>query len=270
MPPRRANTTYNNTQELVAIIAQQMATVLPTLVSQLNQGAGANGGSSNGNSGGANPHPCTFKYFSSCNPSKFLGSEGATGLLQWFESMENTFMHSDCPDNLKVRYATSVLQKRALTWWNSEKRTRGAEVAMSLTWDEFKQIMTNEFCPRNEMRKLEAEFWDLKQESGENLNYTNRFHELSLLVPHLVTPLSRAIEKYIGGLPMPIQDTVLGSNPSTLEDAIRLAATLTDNHVKAGTLTRKGTKRNEPMSTPNETTKYLKNEPHYSGSSNRK
>ncbi|KAI3813853.1 hypothetical protein L1987_18588 [Smallanthus sonchifolius] len=184
--------------------------------------------------GGANPPQCTFKNFNSCNPTKFYGTEGATGLLQWFESIESTFLNSDCPDNLRVRYATSVFQKRALTWWNGGKRNRGIDVAMALPWDEVKRLMTEEFCPRNEMKKLEAEFWDLAQDSGESLAYTTRFHELSLLVPHMVTPLARGIEKYIGGLPMKIQDTVLGRNPATLEDAIRLSATLTDNHVKAG------------------------------------
>ncbi|KAI3821421.1 hypothetical protein L1987_08989 [Smallanthus sonchifolius] len=155
----------------------------------------------------------------------------------------DTFLNSDCPDNLRVRHATSVLQKRALTWWNGEKRNRGVDIAMALPWDEVKRLMTEEFCPRNEVKKLEAEFWDLAQDSGENLAYTTRFHELSLLVPHMVTPLSRCIEKYIGGLPRQIQDTVLGRNPATLEDAIRLSATLTDNHVKAGTLTKKGSKK---------------------------
>ncbi|KAD5803314.1 hypothetical protein E3N88_14674 [Mikania micrantha] len=234
MPPRRndannANNTNLNIQELAAVIAQQMATVLPGLVNQLTQ---ANRVQNNRNGEVAN-QICTFKHFNSCHPAKFLGSEGATGLLQWFESMESTFLHSDCSENLKVRYATSVFQKRALTWWNTEKRNRGAETAMALTWDEFKRLMTEEFCPRNEMMKLESEFWNLKQDSGENLAYTNRHHELSLLVPHMVTPLSRAIEKYISGLPRQIQDTCYGSKPTTLEDAIRLAATLTDNHVKA-------------------------------------
>jgi hypothetical protein len=110
---------------------------------------------------------------------------------------------------------------------------------MAMPWNGAKDLMTQEFCPRNEIRKLEVEFWELKQESGENLAYTTLFHELSLLVSHLVTPLSCAIEKYITGLPMQIQDTVWGRDPSTLEDAISLAATLTDNHVRAGTLTRK-------------------------------
>ncbi|KAI3717827.1 hypothetical protein L1987_69690 [Smallanthus sonchifolius] len=124
--------------------------------------------------------------------------------------------------------------------------------------------MTDEFCPRNEIKKLEAEFWDLKQDSGESLAYTTRFHELSLLVPHMVTPLSRAIEKYINGLPMQIQDTVLGSNPATLEEAIRLAATLSDNHVKAGTLSKKGAKKVIEKPTT-ETTKETKAESSFNG-----
>ncbi|KAI3797506.1 hypothetical protein L1987_32763 [Smallanthus sonchifolius] len=174
------------------------------------------------------------------------------------------FINADCPENLKVRYASSVFRKRALTWWNGEKRKRGIEVALALPWADVKTLMTDEFCPRNEVKKLEAEFWDLKQDSGESLAYTTRFHELSLLVPHMVTPLSRAIEKYINGLPLHIQDTVLGSNPTTLEEAIRLAATLSDNHVKAGTLSKKGAKRNIEKST-NEPTKETKAESSFNG-----
>ncbi|KAI3725446.1 hypothetical protein L1987_65234 [Smallanthus sonchifolius] len=246
MPPRRAPVANTNTD---------IASILTQLVAQLTQANGATNGNhggngGNGGNGGANLSQCTFKHFNSCNPLKFYGTEGATGLLQWFESIENTFLNSDCPDNLRVRHATSVLQKQALTWRNGEKRNRGVDVAMALPWDEVKRLMTLEFCPRNEVKKLEAEFWDLAQDSGESLAYTTRFHELSLLVPHMVTPLSRCIEKYIGGLPRQIQDNVLGRNLATLEDAIRLSATLTDNHVKAGTLTKKGTKKVSDTTTP--------------------
>ncbi|KAI3808107.1 hypothetical protein L1987_24050 [Smallanthus sonchifolius] len=253
MPPRRAPATNANTD--IAAILTQLVTQLTQANGSTNGNNGGNGSNSgnnggNGGNGGNNPPQCTFKHFNSCNPLKFYGTEGATRLLQWFESIENTFLNSDCPDNLRVRHATSVLQKRALTWWNGEKRNRGVDVAMALPWDEVKRLMTEEFCPRNEVKKLEVEFWDLAQDSGESLAYTTRFHELSLLVPHMVTPLSRCIEKYIGGLPRQIQDTVLGRNPATLEDAIRLAATLTDNHVKAGTLTKKGSKKVSETLTP--------------------
>ncbi|KAI3797604.1 hypothetical protein L1987_32864 [Smallanthus sonchifolius] len=252
MPPRRAPATNVNSD--IAAILIQLVTQLTQAngATNGNGGNGSNSGNNGGNGGndGNNPSQCTFKHFNSCNPLKFYGTEGATGLLQWFESIENTFLNSDCPDNLRVRHATSVLQKRALTWWNGEKRNRGVDVAMALPWDEVKRLMTEEFCPRNEVKKLEAEFWDLAQDSGENLAYTTRFHELSLLVPHVVTPLSRCIKKYIGGLPRQIQDTVLGRNPTTLEDAIRLSATLTDNHVKAGTLTKKESKKVAETVTP--------------------
>ncbi|KAI3724960.1 hypothetical protein L1987_64728 [Smallanthus sonchifolius] len=258
MSPRRANeTNNNNNNDLVALLTQ--------LVNQLTQAKNNNDGTNinanNGGGGGANPPPCTFKHFNSCNPIKFYGTKGASGLLQWFESIESTFLNSDCPDHLRVRYATSVFQKRALTWWNGEKRNRGVDVTMALPWNEVKRLMTEELCPRNEMKKLEAEFLDLTQDSGESLAYTTRFHELSLLVPHMVTPLTRSIEKYIGGLPMKIQDTVLGRNPATLEDAIRLAATLTDNHVKAGTLTRKDTKKVTDLTTSSEPSKEDKPKP---------
>ncbi|KAI3774060.1 hypothetical protein L1987_48603 [Smallanthus sonchifolius] len=190
MPPRRAPAANTNTD--IAAILAQLVTQLTQANSATNGNNGGNGSNSgnggNGGNGGNNPSQCTFKHFNSCNPLKFYGTEGATGLLQWFESIENTFLNSDCPDNLRVRHATSVLQKRALTWWNGEKRNRGVDVAMALPWDEVKMLMTEEFCPRNEMKKLEAEFWDLAQDSGKNLAYTTRFHELSLLVPHMVSP----------------------------------------------------------------------------------
>jgi hypothetical protein len=40
--------------------------------------------------------------------------------------------------------------------------------------------MSAEFCPRNEIKKLEAEFWDLKQVGGNNSEYTTRFQTGSL------------------------------------------------------------------------------------------
>ncbi|KAD3338040.1 hypothetical protein E3N88_33561 [Mikania micrantha] len=60
---------------------------------------------------------------------------------------------------------------------------------------------------------------------------------------------------------MQIQDTAFGSKPTTLEDAIRLAATLTDNHVKDGTLTRKGVKKVETKANTNESSKETNIEP---------
>ncbi|KAJ0752567.1 putative nucleotidyltransferase, Ribonuclease H [Helianthus annuus] len=227
MPPRRENPLPN--AELAEIIAQQMAAAFPNLIAQLNQ-------ANNNNA------PCNFKSFNSAKPLKFSGSEGATGLLQWFKSIENTFRHVQCPDNRKVEFASSVFQKRALTWWNGVMRDRGAEVALAQTWAELRTLMMREFCPRHELRALEREFDDLKQDSGEHRAYTDRYEELSLLCPTMVTPLDKAIERYIDGLPDSVQDIVTGSNPTTVRQAIELAATLTESQIRKGKLHRKGEK----------------------------
>ncbi|GKF81434.1 hypothetical protein Tco_0240036 [Tanacetum coccineum] len=57
-----------------------------------------------------------------------------------------------------------------------------------------------EFCPSHEMQKLEFELWNHAMVGASHAAYTNRFHELARLVPHLVTPESRMIERYVYGL----------------------------------------------------------------------
>ncbi|KAF5809897.1 putative transcription factor interactor and regulator CCHC(Zn) family [Helianthus annuus] len=229
MPPRRDQA---QDAALAALIAQQFAAVLPNLIAQINQANNNN-----------NNVQCTFKTFNSAKPLTFTGSEGATGLLQWFESLESTFRHVQCPNERKVEFASSVFQKRALTWWNGIMRDRGADVAMTQTWEELRALMMKEFCPRHELRALEREFDDLKQDSGEHRAYTDRYEELSLLCPTMVTPLDKAIERYIDGLPDPVQDIVTGSNPTTVRQAIELSATLTESQIRKGKLFRKGDPR---------------------------
>ncbi|KAF5772000.1 putative transcription factor interactor and regulator CCHC(Zn) family [Helianthus annuus] len=238
MPPRR-NTqpdarTYT-AEELAALVSQQMAAVLPGIVTQIHELYNNNNNNNNA--------PCNFKNFNSAKPLKFSGSQGATALLQWFESIESTFRHVQCPNERKVEFASSVFEKRALTWWNGVMRDRGAEVALAQTWDELRALMMREFCPRHEIRVLEREFDDLKQVGGEHRAYTDRFEELSLLCPTMVTPLDKAIERYIDGLPDSIQDILTGVNPTTVRQAIELSATLTESQVRKGKLTRKGDKK---------------------------
>ncbi|GJT27192.1 putative reverse transcriptase domain-containing protein [Tanacetum coccineum] len=56
-----------------------------------------------------------------------------------------------------------------------------------------------EFCPSHEMQKLEYELWNHAMVGAGHVAYTDRFHKLARLVPHLVTPKSKKIERYISG-----------------------------------------------------------------------
>ncbi|KAD5802580.1 hypothetical protein E3N88_13940 [Mikania micrantha] len=252
MPPRRdpngGGSTSGNDDEINKIaraISLHMRDVIQGMVTDITQNLQGSTSDSAHNSNSTNAGTATFTYkqFNDAKPPKYSGTEGATSLLQWLESIKDILDFTGCPENLTVKMASSAFHKGALTWWNSEKNTRGWEVALALPWEDFKKALVEQFCPRHELKKLEVEMWNLVQDSGKSAKYTTRFHELCILVPHLVTPLSRRIEKYIEGLPLVIRGTVMGSNPTTLEAAIQLGATLTEEYVKAGVLTRKGYKR---------------------------
>ncbi|GJY23153.1 hypothetical protein Tco_0396811 [Tanacetum coccineum] len=51
-------------------------------------------------------------------------------------------------------------------------------------------LLVEEFYPSNEMERLENEFWNHKMVGANHAAYTDRFHELAKLVPHLVIPES--------------------------------------------------------------------------------
>ncbi|KAI3786725.1 hypothetical protein L1987_40627 [Smallanthus sonchifolius] len=116
----------------------------------------------------------------------------------------------------------------------------GLAMANGLPWEEFKTMMKEEYCPHDEIQKLEGEFWNLKMEGSEIEMYTTRSNELATMCPHMVTLNYKRIELYIGGLMPQIQSMVTSSNPTTIQQTIRLAHKLTDQAVTQGTLPLRG------------------------------
>ncbi|GJR10968.1 hypothetical protein Tco_0793620 [Tanacetum coccineum] len=51
-----------------------------------------------------------------------------------------------------------AIRELALTWWNTQVQTRGHDAANGLTWETFKGLLTEEYCRKDEMQKLESEF----------------------------------------------------------------------------------------------------------------
>ncbi|GJU24318.1 putative reverse transcriptase domain-containing protein [Tanacetum coccineum] len=105
-----------------------------------------------------------------------------------------------------------------------------------------KALLLEELCPSNEIEILESEFWNHKMVGANHTGYTDRFHELAKLVPHLVTPESLRIKRYIVGLALEIQGMLQATQPTTIQSAILRVGILTDKAVSSGTLT-KGKKK---------------------------
>ncbi|GJX47082.1 reverse transcriptase domain-containing protein [Tanacetum coccineum] len=55
----------------------------------------------------------------------------------------------------QVKFTTYTLQGIALTWWKSHVKTVTHEVAYAMTWKTLKKMMTDKYCPRGEIKKIE-------------------------------------------------------------------------------------------------------------------
>ncbi|GJX69029.1 reverse transcriptase domain-containing protein [Tanacetum coccineum] len=166
---------------------------------------------------------CTYQDFMS-QTSIFQGQiEGVVELTQWFERMETVFRISNCSVG-KPASSYLYLLASALTWWNSHVMTVTHDVAYSMTWVDLRKKMTDKYCPRNEMKKLEAELWNLKVIGTDVVKYNQRFQELALLCVRMFPEESDKIERYVGGLPDMIHGNIaIASKPKDMQEAMEMA-----------------------------------------------
>ncbi|GKC77805.1 putative reverse transcriptase domain-containing protein, partial [Tanacetum coccineum] len=171
---------------------------------------------------------CTYTDFLKCQPMNFKGTEGVVGLTQWVEKMESVFLISNCAITSQVKYASCTLQGCALTWWNSQVRAVGQDVAFAMPWTALKRMITDKYCPRGEIKKLESEYWNLRVRGTDLLTYNQRFQELALMCDKMFPKESAKVERYVGGLPDVIHGSVKASKPQSMQEAIEFATEMMD------------------------------------------
>ncbi|GJX80931.1 reverse transcriptase domain-containing protein [Tanacetum coccineum] len=65
--------------------------------------------------------------------------------------------------------------------------------------DKLEKKMTDKYCPRGEMKKLEVELWDLKVKGTDVIGYNQCFQELALMCVRMFPEESDKIERYVDG-----------------------------------------------------------------------
>ncbi|GJY72983.1 reverse transcriptase domain-containing protein [Tanacetum coccineum] len=176
-------------------------------------------------------HKCTYPDFMKCQPLNFKGTEGVVELTQWIEKMETVFCISNCSVENQIKFSTSTLLGNALTWWNSHVRTVANDIAYAMIWTELKKKITNKYCPRTKIKKLEVKLWELKVKGTDVIGYNQRFQELTLLCGRMFPEESNKIEKYVGGLPDMIHGSVVASKPNTMQEATKMAIEVMDKRI---------------------------------------
>ncbi|GJY13084.1 hypothetical protein Tco_0382393 [Tanacetum coccineum] len=120
--------------------------------------------------------------------------------------METVFRISNCTVENQIKFATCTLLGSALTWWNSHVRIIGHDVAYAMTSINLKKIMTDKYCPRSKIKKLEVEMM-FPEESDKIKRYVSG-------LPDLMTAVSKwHLAKF------------------TMQDAIEFATELMDKKI---------------------------------------
>ncbi|GJV70623.1 putative reverse transcriptase domain-containing protein [Tanacetum coccineum] len=171
---------------------------------------------------------CTYTDFLKCHPMNFKGTKGVIGLTQWVEKMESVFLISNCAITSQVKYASCTFQGSSLTWWNSQVRAVGQDVAYAMPWTALKRMITGKYYPRGEIKKLELEYWNLRVRGTDLLTYNQRFQELALMCDRMFPKESAKVERYVGGLPDMIHGSVKASKPQSMQEAIEFTTEMMD------------------------------------------
>ncbi|GKE96130.1 hypothetical protein Tco_1580985, partial [Tanacetum coccineum] len=105
IPPKRTSTSVASVMTQAAIWQLVANSVPTTLEAQVATMESTN--NLNRNTGPRETivaRKCTYKEFMSCQPFYFSGTEGAVGLIYWFERTEPVFYRSNCTEENKVTF----------------------------------------------------------------------------------------------------------------------------------------------------------------------
>ncbi|GKF56831.1 reverse transcriptase domain-containing protein [Tanacetum coccineum] len=208
-----------STSETPAITLDAIRQLIADLTTAMEAQTAAIASASNPNNFTGTPTVKTgnYKEFISCQPFCFNGTEGAVGLMCWFELTESVFSRSRCAEENKVIFATGTLTNNALSRWNAYAQPIGIEQANRTTRTELKRLLTNKYCPRTKIKKLEDELYNLSVKGNDLKPYIRRFQELTTLCPNMVPNMvpnnEKLLEAFIRGLPRSIEGNVTASKP---------------------------------------------------------
>ncbi|KAJ0615045.1 putative transcription factor interactor and regulator CCHC(Zn) family [Helianthus annuus] len=129
-------------------------------------------------------------------------------------------------------FASNLFKNAALEWWNTILQSRGSDRVYNMEWTEFKNMVERKFCHPNEKEQIANKFLNLRMTRVDCKGYTTILFEYARIVPTLASPEQVLISRYIWGLISEIRHVVKVARPQTIEEAVELANTLTDELVR--------------------------------------
>ncbi|KAJ9550226.1 hypothetical protein OSB04_014271 [Centaurea solstitialis] len=173
----------------------------------------------------------SLKRFLSVNPPEFHGLVDPIAVSDWILGIENIFKICQTSEDHKVPYASLLLRANALHWWSTITSDDGKE---TMKWEEFKDLIFNNFSPKNLMLRLKERFTNLRQGNMSVRCYTNEFLKLSRFASDEVLTNERKIERFVQGLDIDVHMPRFFNNPITFEEVVERALLAEDDILTFG------------------------------------
>lgn len=156
--------------------------------------------------------------FKPVKPNTFHGNN-RTSVDAWTFEMEQYFVVTGMEEKDKVPFGVVFLRDMASLWWRSVCQSREV-AAISLNWQEFKELLTKRFQPVAATKTARAILASLKQTKSVT-EYCNSFFRQMQLIDDMSS--ADQIERFVRGLKAPIANEVDMHDPKNLDEAMNLA-----------------------------------------------
>ena len=96
-------------------------------------------------------------------PDTFAGMKKGQTVEAWLFQLRQYFEACQMDSNIQVPFAASLLRDEAAIWWRYHVEDYDAGHEERITdWDDFKNILIEQFCPVNAIKQMHDKLADLK------------------------------------------------------------------------------------------------------------
>lgn len=148
-------------------------------------------------------------------PDQFFGTDDAKRVRQWVFQVENYFNVIGEPDERRVPYATTLLRKNALLWWQSLRPEE-----RPATWADFSRVLIEYFQPLSATIVARDNLARLYQKTSVKA-YVEEFKSQVLNIPDITD--AEKLDKFRRGLKREVRLHVAFANPPTFDSAVTVA-----------------------------------------------
>lgn len=154
---------------------------------------------------------------------QFYGKVGSDNVDKFVDQMERAFNAFSVHSNeRRVYYASNQFCGTASNWWFAKRQTNGSAWEQTLTWEEFKDLLQQQFKPVDFNLLIRDKLENLRQHTSAD-EYTNKFMDLVSQLPDMSE--DDRIHRYLRGLKNKTAAHVRATQPQRLQDAIDSATT---------------------------------------------